>query len=81
MAKTKRRGRPKGPDRRTGQKKVTLWLSAEGAKRLKACASYRGEELGAVVERGLDAALAGFYVAHRAPRVASGTEGEISAVA
>jgi hypothetical protein len=68
MAAAKKRGRPKGPEKRDGQKRLTIWLPSERARLVKACAEYHGLELGQVMDRGVDAALAGFYVAHRGSR-------------
>ena len=67
MQVKRKAGRPRGPERRGDQIRVTIWLPRERGRLLKACARFRGEELGAVIDRGIDAALGGFYVAHRLP--------------
>jgi hypothetical protein len=65
MQPKKRRVKAKGADKRDGQMRLTIWLPSERARLVKSCAAFHGLENGEVLDRGVDAALAGFYVAHR----------------
>lgn len=83
MARTRKPRQPAG-DRadRTGKRKVTMWLDAELAKRLRHAAVEDEREIGQVAAAGIELALAGRYWTDRRrpagpaarPAIAAGTE-------
>ena len=88
MARTRRtkRADAQGVDR-TGQRKVTMWIDVELAKRLRHAAVEDEREIGQVASAGIELALAGRYWTDRRrpaspparPAIAAGTEPERAA--